>query len=102
MPLELVFKDKQVIDPIEALFHTSVKLSEYAMAVRNRATGTTVDVGGGVSGSVTSVDGRHMHVRTSNGSKHDVPFTSRKLLQLAETGSKKGGTNRRSPSSRAR
>ena len=84
MPFQLELSDKEVTtDMMGALFKASVLMAEYSMSVRNRATGTTVDVGGGRSGVVSSVDSNHMHVRASDGSKHQVPLTLKRLTQLS-------------------
>ena len=94
MPFELQLSDREVTtDMVEALFKTSVLLAEYAMSVRGRATGTTVDLGNGRSGVVASVDSNRLHVRASDGSKHHVPWTQRRLAQLADAPKKA----RRSP-----
>lgn len=96
MPFRLELSDKEVsTDMMAALFKASVLMGEHAMAVRNRATGTTVDIGGGRSGVVSSVDSSHMNVRAADGSRHQVPITHKRLTQLSEPPKK---TTRRSPS----
>ena len=97
MTFQLELSDKEVTtDMVGALFRASILMGEHAMAVRNRATGTTVDLGGGRSGVVSSVDSNHLHVRASDGSKHQVPLTHKRLSQLSDQPKK--ATTRRSPS----
>ncbi len=71
-------------DPNAVLFKMSMLMSEQGLAVRNRAVGTTIDIGNGRSGVVAAVDGTHMHARAADGSRHQVPLGSKRLAQLAD------------------
>lgn len=85
MPFQLQLSDKEVAtDPVAALFRASVLMTEHALNVRNRANGTTVDVGNGKSGVVCSVDSSTMHVKCNDGTRHTVPFNHKRLTQLAD------------------
>lgn len=85
MPISFNLTDKEVtIDPVASLFKASLAMTEQGLLIKNRAVGTTVDIGPGKTGVVQSVDSTHMHVRDVEGKRHAVAFTQRKLAQLCE------------------
>lgn len=104
MTLTVELSDKEIAtDPVAAIFRASVLVTDHALQIRNRANNTTVDVGNGKSGVVCSVDSSNMHVKCNDGSRHTVPFTHKRLSQLAESESssstRKPPTRRNSPKS---
>lgn len=94
--MQLDFSDREIAtDPVDSLFRASIRIAERALQVRQRAVGTTIDIGNGVSAVVTAVDGSNLYARSSDGTKHTVPFTSRRLGHLADI--PKPTRTRRSP-----
>ena len=88
MPLNIELSDREIAaDPVAAIFRASVHVTEHALQIRNRANGTTVDVGAGKSGVVYSVDSSNMHVKCNDGTRHTVPFNHKRLTQLADASS---------------
>ena len=86
MALTIELNDKEIAtDPVAAIFRASVLVTDHALQIRNRANNTTVDVGNGKSGVVCSVYTSNMHVKCNDGSRHTVPFNSKRLSQLADT-----------------